>query len=345
MEPTSCFQIAAHSFQKHVATHSLASYTGILSMHAYARLAQISTNPAVLDDARKYLLSFVNGEHEFKANFTNYFCGGNGSAFLFWQGKLPEAEAALHHYAEDAMTAAPRDDQGIFCMPRTDQPKIWIDMAFAVTPFLLFCGLAFNRDDYIEEAFQQSYKMVQILRDPENDLLHQARGFTGPGIISQDHWSRGNGWGLLALTELVQYLPAADPRRPEAERMFTGLANACLRFQDAQGMWHQEITDEKSYVETSGTGLILYGIGVGLEKGLLAPVAMENFLKGLRGYLQYIRSDGSVYHTCRGCLNPGQGTIADYKQAPPVVNDAHAFGPVTLAFGQAMKLGIEEVVG
>jgi unsaturated rhamnogalacturonyl hydrolase len=105
------------------------------------------------------------------------------------------------------------------------------------------------------------------------------------------------------------------------------------------------MTDFKSYAETSGTGLILYALGAGIERGLLKAEVMEAFIKGLRGYSQYILPDGSVFHTCRGNLNPGAGTIADYKQAPPVLNDPHAFGPVTLAFGQALKLGITELVG
>lgn len=127
--------------------------------------------------------------------------------------------------------------------------------------------------------------------------------------------------------------------------MFTELVNACLSVQDDKGVWHQEMTDLKSYVETSGTGLILYALGVGIEQGLLPPAAMDSYIKGLRGYSQYIQPDGTVFHTCRGNLNPGTGTIAEYKQTPPVVNDPHAFGPVTLAFGQALKLGITELVG
>jgi unsaturated rhamnogalacturonyl hydrolase len=264
---------------------------------------------------------------------------------LYWQGKLPEAESAVRLAAEETLNHAPRDEGGIFCMPRADRPKIWIDVAFAVTPFLLFAGLAFKNDAYLEEAFQQTRKMVEILNNPANDLLHQARGFTAEGVISQDHWSRGNGWGILALTELVQYLPADDPRRPASEAMFIRLAQACLKVQDEQGVWRQEMTDLTSYVETSGTGLILYALGVGLERGLLPAEVMPSFLKGLRGYSQYILPDGTVFHTCRGNLNPGKGTIADYKQSPPVVNDPHAFGPVTLAFGQALKLGITELVG
>jgi unsaturated rhamnogalacturonyl hydrolase len=343
MQPINSFGIAARAFQKHVTTHTLAHYTGILSMHGYARLAVISGNPAVLDDCRRHLMPFVRGEQQFKANFTNYFCGGNGTAYLHWLGKLPEAAETMRHYAEDFFRA-PRSADGILRMPSSEQEKVWIDIAFAVTPFMLFAGLAFGEKRYIEAGFEQAHKMYHLFRDPDNGLLHQARGFTGPGVMSQDHWSRGNGWGILALTELVQYLPADYPGRAQAVAMFRDLATACLRFQDEQGMWHQEITDDKSYVETSGSGLILYALGVGLATGILEPSVMEPYLRGLRGYAQYIAPDGTIYHTCRGCLNPGKGTIAEYKQVPPVINDSHAFGPVILAFGQALSLGITDLV-
>ncbi len=339
-------QVAKKAFSRHLATHKMTHYTGILSLYGYARLAHITGDAALMEDIRAQLLPFVRGEREFTwSNFSNYFCGGNGTAFLYWLGHLPEAKDAVRHYADDTIQNARRDDDGIFSMPkRPRNDMIWIDVAFAVTPFLLFAGLAYNEDTYIEEAYQQTAKMVRVLLNPENGLLHQARGFAAPGAITEDHWSRGNGWGLHALAELVNYLPDDDPRRPDSERMFVDLVNACLKVQDADGMWHQEMTDlDRSYVETSGTGLILYAIGVGLEKGLLPESVRDDFVRGLQGYLTYIRDDGSVYHTCRGNLAPGDGSILAYKAAPPVFNDTHAFGPVILAFGQAARLGITSV--
>lgn len=341
----STLELAANAFQWHTEGHPLTHYTGILSLHGYARLALVD-RAAYLAAARAQLLPFVRDEREFHANFTNYYCGGNGTAFLLWQGDLPEAEAAVRHYAEDLITNAPRDDDGIFSMPnRPRHDMIWIDVVFAVTPFLLFAGLAYGEDSYIEEACQQTRKMIDVLRDPANGLLHQARGFVAPGHITKDHWSRGNGWGIYALAELVNYLPDDDPRRAEAARKFVDLVEACLQVQDDAGMWHQEMTDlDRSYVETSGTGLILYALGVGIECDLLPDATREALLRGLRGYLDYIRlENGSVYHTCRGNLSPGDGSILAYKAVPPVLNDPHAFGPVTLAFGQAAKLGIESI--
>jgi unsaturated rhamnogalacturonyl hydrolase len=337
--------IARRAFRRHDELHRLTDYRGVLSLHAYARLALIGEDPEMLTDCRQRLLPFVRGELTFPdVNFTNYYCGGNGAAFLFRQGHLPEAADAVRHYAEDLVRNAPRDENDIFCHPKhPGEERIWIDVAFAVTPFLLFAGLALARDDYVEEAFRQTAKMCGILRDPANGLLHQCKNFRDPGLLSEDHWSRGNGWGLLALSELVNYLPPDHPRRPAAEALFTDLIAACLEMQDAEGVWHQELTDASSYVETSGTGLILYAVGVGLQKGLLPPELRERYDAGLRGYLDYIGPDGSVYHTCMGCLCPGEGRIIDYKARAPVLNDPHAFGPVTLAFGQALNLGITEI--
>ncbi|AHF93119.1 glucuronyl hydrolase [Opitutaceae bacterium TAV5] len=350
-----CAHLAERAFHRNVATHSLAHYTGIVSLHGLARLALSVADPAererllalVREHLRPFLDNGLDGHPNWagSCNFPNYRIGGNGAAYLLSQGHLPAADRALFVAAADQiMTKAPRDRNGILSHP-ADIPaeKIWIDVAFAVTPFLLYTGLALNRDDLIQEAWNQIRDHLKLLRDPATGLINQARNFRGPGHRSQDHWSRGNGWGILALTELVNHLPDTHPARPEAEAAFTDLTTACIRSQDTAGLWHQELTRHDSFVETSGTGLILYAIGAGLERGLLGPDARAAFEKGLRALLPYVAVDGSVHNTCVGCLCPGQGTIEDYMNHPHRLNDPHAFGPVTLAYTQALRLGIESI--
>jgi unsaturated rhamnogalacturonyl hydrolase len=297
------------------------------------------------------LTKFLARENIFKCTYKNYHCGGNGSAMLLMLDKIEDPTGFMRECAEELMNDAQRDpDNGIFSMPDKHgkninmEKYIWIDTVFAVTPFLLYCGIAFDEDKYIEEGFQQMKKMFDIFRDENaHRTMHQSRDFAGPGKLSEDHWSRGNGWGLYGATELVKYLSDADPRREEAERLFKDLVLGCLEYQDEDGMWHQEITDHTSFVETSGTGLILYALGVGLEKGIIDSSYMENFQNGLKGYLKYIALDGSIYHTCQGCLCPGEGTIEDYKAKKWVLNDSHAFGPALFTFAQANKMGIKEI--
>ncbi len=341
-ESEPCVRIAERAFERHAALYPLTHYTGILSLHGLARLARITGRADLRERARTRLLPFVQGEHgEFPCNFPNYRCGGNAAAYLLMEGDLPEAAEPVARHADRILREAPRDPDGIVCKPNDpERRRIWIDAAFAVTPFLLFAGRAHDRPDWLDEACAQTEKMMDTLRDPANGLLHQAKNFNGPGRITEDHWSRGNGWGLLALSELVAFLPDGHGRRTAIEQRFRDLVEACLRVRGPSGLWHQELTEHASYVETSGSGLILYAIGVGLERGLLPPDIRSVFETGLRALLDYMTPAGDVFHTCRGCLAPGEGRMVDYMARAPVRNDPHAFGPILLAFGQAAALGV-----
>lgn len=346
MKTADTLSLATRAFHKHLAVHGdLNHYTGILSLHGLARLATQTEDKALLTEARKQLLPYVKGEHKFPCNFPNYQCGGNGTAWMFHKGQLPEASETVREYAEEIIIQAPRDQEGILSHPKLPgRNVIWIDVAFAVTPFLLFAGLALNADEYLEEAFQQTAKMVQSFRQKETGLLIQSCNMRGAGHASQDHWSRGNGWGALALAELAVQLPEKHKRKDEAIRLYLDHVKACAPFQDKDGLWHQEMTEiEDSYAETSGTGLMLYALGLGLESGIVDLSERERFEHGLKGLLKYISEDIDIYHTCRGCLCPGQGTKLEYMAKPPVVNDHHAFGPIILAMGQAYSLGIKNI--
>jgi len=347
LKASSTLTLALGAARKHYEVHrSFGHYTGIVTLHGMARLAVGTGDAAILEETRRWLDPFVRGEMTFACNYPNYLCGGNASAYLLWKGRLPKVRDAVRRYADQILHEAPRDPDGIVCRPKEPALyKVWIDSAFAVSPFLLFAGLALEDERCLEEAFQQTAKMVRLFCDPSNDLLHQSKNFRGrlPGNISEDHWSRGNGWGIYALAELACHLPAGHPRKGEAVGLFVEHARACLAVQNAEGLWHQEMTEPNSYVETSGSGLILYAFGAGLQAGLLDAAFRPALEKGLSGMLRYISSDLDIYHTCRGCLCPGSGTRLEYMATPPVVNDPHAFGPVVLSMGQAHLLGIIEV--
>lgn len=342
MTSISTKSVAFQAFDTFRELHSFTHYTGILLFYGESRLAlHTREDNQRLTALKQQLLPWVHGEVSFPCNFPNYQCGGMASAWLLYKGVFPEAANEVERHAHLLMNEAPRGELGIFCHPRPPHGKIFIDVAFAVTPFLLFAGLHFNRAEWVDEAIDQTCNMYRLLRNSENGLLHQARNFRHEGHITEDHWSRGNGWGIFALTELVRELPKSHPRYPEVLEHFQALLNAILERQNPEGCWHQEMTHPDSYVETSGGGLFLYALGAALQLRVIDVQKTTPSLQlGLNGYLRYIALDGSLHNTCRGCLCPGEGTIEDYKQREPLLNDCHAFGPVSLAFGQAFMNGI-----
>jgi len=337
--------IALSAFRRHQAVADLGHYTGVLTLQGFCRVAVQQHDAALLDEARALCRQFMAREITLRfCNYENYRCGGNGTAYLLRHGELPDAAEQVREFAEQLVREAPKNRDGLVCHPKEpDLERVFIDQAFAVCPFMLSAGLALNEPAYLDEACKQGWGMIDLLRDETCGLLHQGVNFDGPGSISEDHWSRGNGWGILALAELVDGLPDVHPQRAGIESRFVSLVDACLAVQDEQGLFHQELTQHDSYVETSGTGLILFALGIGLGRGLLGERHRAALEQGLRGYLSYIALDGSVHQTCTGCLCPDGGALPAYLARAHKLNDTHAFGPVVLAFGQAAAIGLVDL--
>jgi unsaturated rhamnogalacturonyl hydrolase len=316
-------------------------YTGTLSLQGMARLLHAHPEDPLRGEVLGALEPFIAGQRrEFWASFECYFCGGNGTAYLLRHGYLPHAAETVADACRHLATIAPRSKEGILSLPwcAPDFEIVWVDALYAVCPFLVNAGLALGESAWVDDAIDQWVKAYDLLRDPENGLWHQSRGRVRPGFISEDHWSRGNGWGALAAAELVDALPEDHPRYSEIAEEFTTFMAACMRYQGEDGLWRQEMTLPDSYVETSGSALILYALGVALETGLNLPGAQEAWQKGLHGLFRYATEEGDIFHTCPGCFSPGEGRIDDYLKIGPVLNDHHAFGPYILVCAQALKL-------
>jgi unsaturated rhamnogalacturonyl hydrolase len=325
---------------RHTAIRPLEHYAGIVTMQALVNLAQATGSGELKEQSLKTLEPFYSGRVEKVSGAFDrmYRCGGTASALLVKYGFAPKILPHLVSKAEELIGSHPRHSSGVFGKPEAPE-KIWIDTLFAVCPFLAILGNITGRQDFSGEALKQFFETHKLLLDPEIGLYHQSLNFAGPGKLSGDHWSRGNGWAALALAELITEFPG---NRDIAD-IYRNFMSACAEFQDEDGLWHQEMTVNDSYVETSGTGLILYAIGRGLELRILSEPYRKKFLQGLRSFLTYIGLDGSVFNTCEGCLCPGKGAIEDYMAKPWRLNDVHSFGPPALAFTQAIRLNINEI--
>ncbi len=338
-------EVAANAFDKFTSLYPLQNYMGILALQAEARLCLITGDEQRFARLLKWLEPFVTESKPFPCNYAVYHCGGNGTAILLNAGKLDAARDTVERHARMIIDTAPRGERRLFIHPKKpEEGWVFIDVAFAVSPFLVNAGLALDDEAIVEEGFQQTLGMYEILMDSSCGLVHQGKYVRGSKGISEDHWSRGNGWGLLALAEMLEALPAGHKHTPTVAKMLRAHVLATLKVQDEGGMWHQELTRHDSYVETSGSALILFALGVAMRHGLIdESIGRPAFLRGINGLLGYIALDGSIHNTCRGCLCPGEGKIEDYMQREPQFNDPHAFGAVSLAFGQAWQLGWKEV--
>lgn len=343
-KPVNTRLMANRVLQRGLNTIDMSIYPGSLLTQGMSELAVATQDTALLNRTLDLFGQYKNKKINGHGTLISYEAGGSGAAYLLYLKKSDALREQVAEYADKMMQHQKRSSEGLMTaswLPDSLDP-VFIDVAFAATPYLLYSGLALNKPEYIDMAVYQMVGLLRILDDP-NGLIHQGRGIRVKNVISQDNWSRGNGWGAVGLAALMRDLPKNHPQRKAVDAIAKRFFMAVLKYQDKAGLWHQEMTDTTSYVETSGSGLLLYGLGIALEKGIIDKKYQADFQRGIAGLMEYIGSDGSVTHACGSCLYPGQGTKADYAAKGWNYNDPHAFGPVVLALSQAVNLGINQV--
>jgi rhamnogalacturonyl hydrolase YesR len=341
----STLQVAEKVCTKGLGIADFGTYPGMLLLHGMGEMALVhpQRKEELLGRTIELFKKYRSKEIKGRGSFICYEAGGTGAAMLYSMKLADVLAEQVDDCAQRMVQKQKRSTEGLLIPHWATENQVFIDMAFPVTPYLLYTGLAFDRPEHVDLAVSETLELFKILADNKTGLVHQGRGFSAADAISEDNWSRGNGWGAFALSILVRDLPAQHPKRAEVVRLAKAFYAAVIKHQNQEGLWHQEMTDQTSYVETSGSGLLLYGLGIMIEKGLLDVQYKQNIELGLRGYLAYIDADGSVSHTCTAGLCPGKGSKEDYKNHNWALNDPHAFGPVVLAFTQGFRLGITRV--
>ncbi|MBS6644871.1 MAG: glycoside hydrolase family 88 protein [Clostridiaceae bacterium] len=343
--------IARNLYIRYGQVEEINDYYGLLAIFGLCQTAYESQEEDLLEQCRTILSRFPDEVRHPHYNFVSYRCGGNAQAWSMMMGLVTENKDLLKKYAEETMKGC-TDSQGILSMPGSfEKEQIWIDVVTAVSPFMLYAGLVCQEERYIDFAAEQCFKMYEVFMDQTAGLLHQSRGFREDiSLFSEDHWSRGNGWGYTGLAELIKYLPEDSRHREKAERYFLEMTDNIISYQTEHGLWRQEMTEPLSWEETSGSALFVYGIGAGIRLGYLDQEKyILAFQKGLAGLLKYgINEDFSTELSCPGCLCPGEGknkgTIQAYiTEKLPVKNEHHSFGAFILAFVEAHRNGIIEM--
>lgn len=323
-------------------------YQGSCFLHGLAEYSLAAGDKMLETQLTEVLDKFQSGELRGKGSLISYSIGGTASALMALNGREAYSEKVIE-VADSMFRTQPRNREGVMVPPWRSgsicPDGMFVDLIFAVAPYMLYSGLLDNNPDWIDYSAWITLKTFEVLRDSENGLIHQARGIfrLGEGEISHDNWSRGNGWGSVALAALMSGLPEDNRYHESVRALCVDYYNAVVNFQDEDGLWHQEMSRPDSWQEVSGSALLLYGIGTGIQTGVLPESFRASFIKGLQGLLAYIDADGNIASVCGGCLAPGNSSKDIYAAQASFWNEKHAFGPVLLALSAAKRLGIRSV--
>lgn len=223
----------------------------------------------------------------------------------------------------------------------------WIDAIQMAMPIYAQLGVLYDDEKY----FEKMYEMYMYTRNehgdnglynPKDKLWWRDADFDPPYTEpngEDSYWSRGNGWVIMALARVMEFMPENGPHYKQYKKDFKAMSKALIKVQREDGLWNVSLHDPNHYggKELSGTAMFVYGMAWGINNGMLSekkylPVvekawdAMINDCLHPNGFLGYVQSTGK---------EPKDGQPVTYDSVPDF--EDYALGAFLLA-GKEMYL-------
>jgi rhamnogalacturonyl hydrolase YesR len=225
----------------------------------------------------------------------------------------------------------PRFDDGAFYRR---ERGLMTDDPYMVVPFLLREWKATGDARHLDDAVRQVLGTHERLLDPTHGLLWHLWDLKTRAPAGQ-FWGRGNGWMVLAQVDLLEALPNNHPRRAEVLAAFRRHLDGIRHHQDPAGGWHQVIDHPESWIETSGTGMFVYGLARGVNEGWLDASFADAARKGWAALKTKVTPEGDLVDVCG---STGTGTLEFYLNRPRLQGDLHGFGSFLLAGSEMIRM-------
>jgi unsaturated rhamnogalacturonyl hydrolase len=202
----------------------------------------------------------------------------------------------LIDYVSDKQVRLP---DSTFCRPEPQELTVWADDLFMSVPFLVRMAKATGEKKYLEDAVRQVIQFRKYLVNPQTGLYKHG-WFSSSSQQSVAYWGRANGWVAWATAELLDWLPANHPAYKQIQEAFRQHMTALVKYQAANGFWHQVLTRPDSYEETSCTAMFALAMARGVRKGWLNKSFKQPALKAWNAVAGKIEANGVVQGICRG---------------------------------------------
>jgi unsaturated rhamnogalacturonyl hydrolase len=250
-------------------------------------------------------------------------------------------QAYLDLYLEDKKPVRLADTKATMdrLIVRPDDPdKLlwwWCDALFMSPPVLLRMYEITHDKKYLDYMDHEWWLTSASLYNQENHLyFRDNRYFTQKQANGKPiFWSRGNGWVMGALVNVLRLMPADYPSRPKYVAQFREMAAEIAAIQSPDGLWRSGLLDPDAYdlPEVSGSAFFTFGIAYGInEKILDRKTYLPVVEKSWKGMLQHIYADGRL-----GAIQPVDGQPGKFK---PSASYIYGVGGFLLAGSEMHRL-------
>jgi len=274
----------------------------------------------------------------FSNNALDNFLPGYAIIFIYEQTKKEKYRIAAKKVREGFINY-PRNSDSSFWHANWAKHQLWVDGVFMGQMFLARYGKTIGDNVYAYgEVTRQMKLALKHCLKPNGLLLHGWDESKEAGWANKETgqaaevWSEGLGWYAVLIADVFDYLPKTNPGYPY---LLSALQNLCKGLKDVQdpktGMWCQVVDkyDEPgNWNETSGTGMYLYLLKKGIDKGFISSEEYSPIVKkAYEGIVKKTRLNEKGYIDLIDCSSIGiQNTYQDYISQPKEISPFAAFG-------------------
>lgn len=331
------------------------NYEQGLVLDAYYQMWKISGEQKYFDYLKKNIDYYIEDDGSIKTFKMSDFNIDNISPGRVLLHLFSETGEEQYKKAADTLLKQlelhPRTSEGGFWHKKIYPFQMWLDGLYMAQPFYSKYADMFNKPEIFDDVTKQFLLIKKHLLDEKTGLYFHgwdeskeqkwADQVTGR---SPNFWGRSIGWFMMALVDVLDYLPVNHKDRNELIVMLQNLSESLLKFTDNEtGLWYQVVDQgdrEGNYIEASGSSMFIYAFAKGANKDYLDKkfynIAEESFNSILEHLVTY-DNDGYFYLNnivLVGGLggNPYRdGSFEYYISEPKRVNDFKGYGPFLLS--------------
>jgi len=217
--------------------------------------------------------------------------------FLLYNQTGDERYRQAAYLLRKQLQTQPRTSEGGFWHKQIYPHQMWLDGLYMAAPFLAEFAQTFGEPEGFDEVVRQITLIERHTRDPQTGLLYHGwdeskrQRWANPETgCSPCFWGRAVGWTMLAIVDVLDFLPQHHPGRESLLAIFERTASALAAVQDkTTGLWYQVLDQGDrpgNYLEASASAMFVYAFAKGIRQGHISEKYQAVATQGYQGILE-----------------------------------------------------------
>lgn len=330
-------------------------YTQALIAKAMLQAYQATGDERYFKYVMEFANYFVNDKGEIKTyKMSDYNIDRvNGGSFLFVLNDIqPEKRWQLaNDRLFEQLVNHPRTKEGGFWHKKIYPHQMWLDGLYMAEPFYIRYAVEHGMDKGAVDVANQFRIIDRHTYDKRTGLNYHGwdealeQQWADPKTgCSPNFWSRSMGWYIMAMVDVLDYMPEGEGRQ-DLLKMLRRTAKNILKHQDKKShMWYQLTALPKqqgNYLEATSSAIFCYAFAKAANRGYLPKKYKKEAQKIFDGMVDNVfkfNEDGTISLTnCCSVAGLGgkpryrDGSVEYYLSEPIVDNDPKGVGPIIFA--------------